>query len=128
MLLGKKWHRWFLRNFTISFVTVTSQNTTYFWYISIMLSICCCHLVVSRKFYMVVYNLTKHLWNCVGANQICLLLWMLGRALSLPLNMQRILICRFHMTIFVSPVWKFKLVLLSYILESTAVLHIISPL
>ena len=53
----------FLRNIVTSFTAVTSQNTTHFWYFFIILSICCCHLIV--------YYLTKPLWNCLSAYQIC---------------------------------------------------------
>ena len=85
---------------------------------SIMLSICCCHLVV--------YYLTKPVWNCVNASQICCpSCYSLSLSLSVWLNMQRILIWRFHMTIFVGTLWKSCLVFWSYILEPTEVQNIL---
>ena len=41
-------------------------------------------------------------------------------------KVQTFLTCRFHKTIFVGAVWKFELVLWSYILELADVLHTIS--
>ena len=62
-----------------------------FGILSIILSICCCHLLN--------YYLTKFLWNCIIANQICYYrCCSLSLFLPVWLNMSRILICRFHMT------------------------------
>ena len=65
ILLGKPIHMCFLRNITKDLTRATMQNTSHFGIFSIILSICCCYLVV--------YYLTKHLWNCVSASQICCL-------------------------------------------------------
>ena len=65
-------HMCFLRNITKSFRRVTSQNTTFgiffsllvsfLVFFSIILSICCYHLFL--------YYLTKPLWNCESTSQI----------------------------------------------------------
>ena len=85
----------------------------------IILSICCCHLIVSY--------LTKPLSNCVSASQIYCF-WCCSLSLSVWINMKRTLICRFYRAIFVGEVWKFRLVLRGYTLEPIKVFHIILPL
>ena len=77
---------------------------------SIILSNCC--------FQLLVHYLTKPLWNCVSVNQICCSgCCSLSLSLSVWHNMKRILICKFHMTIFVS------LVLWCHTVEPAKVLH-----
>ena len=59
----------------------------------IILSIFCCYLLV--------YWLTKPLWNCVSASHICCSgCCSLSLSLSVWPNMYRISICRFYITIF----------------------------
>ena len=97
------------------------ETSLIFGIFSIILSICCCHLVVCY--------LTKPLWNCLSANQIfCSWFCSLSLPLSAWLNMYRTFICRFHMTKFLGAVWKFSLIRWSYILELHEVLHIIYSL
>ena len=95
-----------------SFTTVTRKAPLIFGIFFIVLSICCCHLVV--------YYLTKPLWNYVSASRICCSgCCSLSLSLSVWLNMKKTLICRFHMIIFFGAVWKFNLVLWSYIVEKS---------
>ena len=80
---------------------------------SVILSICCCYLVV--------YYLTKPLWYCVRASEICCSgCCNLSLSLSVWPYMYRILICKVHMIITAGVGWKF-----SYILEPAEVLHVI---
>ena len=105
----------FLKNITTIFITVTSLILGIFF---IILSICCCYLVV--------YYLTKTLWNCASTSQICCSgRCRLSLSLSVWPNMYRVLIWRFHMIIPAGAVWKFSLVLWRYILEPAEVLHVI---
>ena len=84
----------FLRNITTGFTTQnTNQNTPIiFSILSILLSICCCRLVV--------YYLTKPLLNLVSASQ-------------------RTSTWRFYNTKFVVAVWKFCLVFLKLYFRSS---------
>ena len=85
---------------------------------SVILSICCCNLIV--------YYLPKSLWNRVSVSQICC--WgccTLFLSFSVWPNIYRILICRFHIRIFVGAVWKVILVLWCNILEPAEVIHVI---
>ena len=80
---------------------------------SVILSICCCHLVV--------YYLTKHLWNYV---RILLPVFVIVSMTQYIENFNH----QFHMTVFVGAVSQFSLALWSYILEPAEVLYVIFPL
>ena len=110
----------FLRNVTTIFTTIASRNATYFWNFF--------HCTVNLLLPLSCLLPNKTLWNCVSESQICCSDVVACLSLSVWLNMYRILICRFHMTIFVDAVWKFSLFLWRYILEPAEVFHIIFPL